>query len=80
MRSYEVNFRYGEIGSEAWRKAQQARADRDATLLREAIALADAAAEYCADEVRKGPHYAASPGKLTSVHARSWKRTLEAMQ
>jgi len=78
--AFEIGFHYGELGSEAWRKAQQARAAKDARLLAEAIELAEAAARYCLDEQRKEPHYAASPGKLTSVYARSWKRQLESMK
>ena len=80
LRDYEVGFRYGEMGSEAWRKAQRAMADKDAALLREAIALADAAAKYCLDEQAKESHYAAAPGKLTSVHARAWRRALAGME
>jgi hypothetical protein len=80
LRCIEVGFRYGEMGSEAWRKAQQALADGDAALLREAIDLAEAAAKYCLDEQAKEPHYAALPGKLTSVYAEAWRRALEKIE
>ncbi|MFQ5810366.1 MAG: DUF4838 domain-containing protein, partial [Armatimonadota bacterium] len=80
LRCVEVGFRYGEMGSEAWRKAQTALAQKDAAGLREAIELAEAAARYCLDEQQKQPHYAAAPGKLTSVYAKAWRRALAAME
>lgn len=79
LRCIEIGFRYGEMGSEAWRKAQRALPDGDAALLREAIDLAEAAAKYCLDEQEREPHHAALPGKLTSVYAKAWRRELEKM-
>ncbi len=76
LRAWEISFHYGEMGIEAWRKAQKALADEDADLLEDAINLAEAAGQYCLDEQEKEPHYAAFPGKLTKVYANSWKRTL----
>jgi hypothetical protein len=76
LRTIEIGFHYGELGIEAWRRAQKALAETDAALLEEAINLAEAAGQYCLDEQEKKPHYAAFPGKLTKVYANSWKRTL----
>jgi hypothetical protein len=80
LRVYEIGFHYGELGSQAWRTARKAIADHDAKLLQQAIDLAEAAGRYCLDEQEKDPHYAAIPGKLTSVHVRSWKRQLATMK
>ncbi len=80
LRCIEVGFHYGERGSEAWRRAQKALAEKNAALLREAIELAEVAGRYCLQEQEKEPHYAASPGKLTSVYAKAWRRALAAME
>ena len=77
LRQWEISFHYGELGSEAWRTAQQAIADHDAEALQRAIDLANAAAQYTLDEQEQAPHYAAAPGKLTRVYAKSWQRTLD---
>lgn len=80
LRCIEVGFHYGERGSEAWRRARKALAEKNAALLREAIELAEAAGRYCLQEQEKEPHYAASPGKLTSVYAKAWRRALAVME
>ena len=75
-----ISFRYGEMASHAWRTAQKALASQDAGLLQQAIAQAEAACRYCRGEQAKAPHYAAAPGKLTRVYARSWTRALTRMK
>ncbi|MGD8239010.1 MAG: DUF4838 domain-containing protein [Armatimonadota bacterium] len=80
LRCMEVGFRYGEMGSAAWRQARAALRERDAGGLREAIALAEAAAQYLRDEGEKEAHHVGGAGKLTSVHAAGWRRALARMQ
>lgn len=80
LRAYEVGFHYGELGSQAWRTAQKALAERDAEGLAKAIGLAAEAARYCDREQAKDPHYAAAPGKLTKVHLRRWRAALEKLR
>ena len=80
LRTIEVGFRYGKLGSEAWRKAQVALANEDAALLAEAVELGEAAVEYLNAEEQREPHYAAIPGKFATVHLAGWKRALERMQ
>ncbi len=77
LRQWEISFRYGELGSEAWRTAGQAIADHDAGALQRAIDQANAAAQYVEDEKERAPHYAGAPGKLTRVYVASWQRTLD---
>ena len=77
LRAIEVGFHYGEMGSSAWAQAQEALANQDPVLLEQAIALAESAAEYCLEEQQIDPHYAAVPGKLTSVYVKRWKRELD---
>ena len=80
LRQWEVSFHYGELGSEAWRTAQQAIADHDAEALQRAIDLGNAAGEYTVAEAAQAPHYAGAPGKLTRVYVTSWQRTLDKWQ
>ena len=81
LRTIEISFHYGEMGIDAWRKAHQAMADHDADLLQEAINIAQAVKQYSEDEQEKQPHHVAlACGKLTTVYARSWKRTLDSWQ
>ena len=54
-------------------------AERNAEMLRDAIKLGEAAAEYCAEQQKLRPHYAAASGKLRSVHLSNWRRALAAM-
>ena len=67
------------MGSVAWAQAQEALANQDPVLLEQAIELGESAAEYCLEEQEIDPHYAAVPGKLTSVYVARWKRDLEEM-
>ena len=78
LRTWEISFHYGELGSQAWWKAQRALAEHDAALLAEAIELGNAAIQYVQDEQAKEPHYAGAPGKFPTVHIARWQRTLEA--
>lgn len=80
LRTIEIGFHYGEMGIEAWRKAQKALADKDAALLREAISSAEAAKQYCVDEQEREPHYAAFAGQLTKHYARDWQRYLQMLE
>lgn len=80
LRTWEIGFRYGEIGVEAWRTGQRGLAESDAALLQRAIELANEAAEYLAAENREGPHYAAATGKLLTVHRTQWERALGRIQ
>jgi len=80
LRTWEIGFRYGEIGVEAWRTGQRGLAESDRALLQRAIELANEAAEYLAAENREGPHYAAATGKLITVHRTQWERALARLQ
>ncbi|MCD6360506.1 MAG: DUF4838 domain-containing protein [Armatimonadetes bacterium] len=77
LRDWEISFHYGELGAQAWWTAQKALADHDAEALQRAIDLADAAAQYLADEREKQPHHAGAPGKLTKVYVKYWQRMLD---
>ncbi|MDP6775991.1 MAG: DUF4838 domain-containing protein [Candidatus Latescibacteria bacterium] len=79
LRCYEIGFHYGELASEAWRKARGALTEKDAPALALAIGLAEEACQYVADEEEKAPHHAAHPGKLKSVHLQGWKKMLDGM-
>jgi len=80
LRACEIGFHYGELGSQAWRTAQEAIARKDADQLAGAIDLARQAARYCDREQEKEPHYAAAPGKLITVHVRQWQQQLDKLR
>ncbi len=77
LKVIETGFHLGELGTEAWRLAQQALADQDADQLQRAISLADEAAAYIKSPDRAIPEYSAAPGKLTSVYAKNWRAVLD---
>ncbi len=79
LREWEIGFHYGELGSRAWRTAEQALAENDPQGLQEAIDLANEAAEHLQAERETEPHYAAIAGKLTRVYAARWERSLRQM-
>ncbi len=80
LRTWEISFRYGEIGSEAWRTAQRGIAESDPAALERAIALVDEAVDYINAQNKIEPHYAAAPGKLVRVHRVQWERALQRMR
>jgi hypothetical protein len=80
LRDWEIDFYYGELGAQAWRKAERGMAEDDPGLLREAIDLADRAAAYLDETRREKTHLVGNDGKLTRVYQKQWQRALERME